>query len=159
MEIVTADLWDEHATALKVLPLELQNYGGKTAFCGKIVTLKVYEDNSYVRKTLEEDGKGKVLVVDGGGSKRCALVGDNIASLANENGWEGIIIYGCIRDSKVIKTMDVGIKAIGTCPVKSRKQNVGSKGETLLIEGTEIVPGNHIYSDEDGVLISSEKLM
>ncbi|BFP43066.1 putative 4-hydroxy-4-methyl-2-oxoglutarate aldolase [Flavobacteriaceae bacterium GF1] len=159
MEIVTADIWDEHATALKVLLLELQNYGGKTAFCGKIVTLKVYEDNSYVRKTLKEDGKGKVLVVDGGGSKRCALVGDNIASLANENGWEGIIIYGCIRDSKVIKTMDVGIKAIGTCPVKSRKQNVGSKGETLLIEGTEIVPGNYIYSDEDGVLISSEKLV
>ena len=159
MEIVTADLWDEHATALKVLQLELQNYGGKTAFCGKIVTLKVYEDNSYVRKTLEENGEGKVLIVDGGGSKRCALVGDNIASLANENGWEGIIIYGCIRDSKVIKTMDVGIKAIGTCPVKSRKQNVGSKGETLLIGGTEIVSGNYVYSDEDGVLLSSEKLV
>ncbi|UOY06421.1 ribonuclease E activity regulator RraA [Muricauda sp. SCSIO 64092] len=159
MKIVTADLWDEHTTALKVLPLELQNYGGKTAFCGEIVTLKVYEDNSYVRKTLEENGNGKVLVVDGGGSKRCALVGDNIASLANENGWEGIIIYGCIRDSKVIKTMDVGIKAIGTCPVKSRKQNIGSKGETLLIEGTEIVPGNYIYSDEDGILLSTEKLL
>ena len=79
MNIVTADLWDEHTTALKVLPLELQNYGGKTAFCGEIVTLNVFEDNSYVRKTLEENGKGKVLVVDGGGSKRCALVGDNIA--------------------------------------------------------------------------------
>ncbi len=159
MEIVTADLWDEHTTALKVLNLELKNYGRKTSFYGEVVTLKVYEDNSYLRKTLEENGKGKVLVVDGGGSKRCALVGDNIASLANENDWEGIIIYGCIRDSKVIKTMDVGIKAIGTCPVKSRKQNVGSKGETLLIEGTEIISGDYIYSDEDGILLSSGKLV
>lgn len=159
MKIVTADLWDEHTTALKVLPLELKNYGGKTAFGGEIVTLKVYEDNSYVRKTLEENGQGKVLVVDGGGSKRCALLGDNMATLANESGWEGIIIYGCIRDSKVIQTMDVGVKAIGTCPVKSRKHNVGAKGETLVIEGTDIVPGAYIYSDEDGVLISSEKLL
>ena len=158
MEIATADLWDEHTTALKVVHLELKNYGRKTAFCGEIVTLKVYEDNSYVRKTLEESGTGKVLVVDGGGSKRCALVGDNIAKLAMDNGWEGIIIYGCIRDAKVIATLDVGIKAIGTCPVKSRKQNVGSKGETLRIAGTEIVHGDYMYSDEDGVLLSKEKL-
>ncbi|MEM8927348.1 MAG: ribonuclease E activity regulator RraA [Bacteroidota bacterium] len=158
-KIATADLWDEHGTALKVWPLELTNYGGKTAFCGEIVTLKVYEDNSYVRKTLEENGKGKVLVVDGGGSKRCALLGDNIATLANENGWEGMIIYGCIRDSKVIRTMDVGVKAIGTCPVKSRKENVGAKGGTLIIEGTEIIHGTYVYSDEDGVLFSKEKLL
>ncbi|MEM8509650.1 MAG: ribonuclease E activity regulator RraA [Bacteroidota bacterium] len=158
MEIATADLWDEHSTALKVLHLELTHYGKKTAFCGEIVTLKVYEDNSYVRKTLEENGTGKVLFVDGGGSKRCALLGDNIATLAKHNGWEGIVIYGCIRDAKVIATMDVGIKAIGTCPVKSRKQNVGSKGETLRIAGTEIVPGAYLYSDEDGVLLSNEKI-
>ncbi len=159
MEIVTADLWDEHTTALKVLDLELTHYGRKTAFCGEIVTLKVYEDNSYVRKTLEENGTGKVLIVDGGGSKRCALVGDNIAKLANDNGWEGIIIYGCIRDAKVIQDMDVGIKAIGTCPVKSRKRNEGSKGETLRIAGTEIVQGEYVYSDEDGVLLSKKKLL
>ncbi|MEO0570294.1 MAG: ribonuclease E activity regulator RraA [Bacteroidota bacterium] len=159
MKIITADLWDAHAEKLKVLPLDLKNYGGKMAFCGKIVTLKVYEDNSYVRQTLEENGKGKVLVVDGGGSKRCALLGDNMATLANKNGWEGIIIYGCIRDSKVLKAMRVGVKAIGTCPVRSRKQNVGAKGETLVIEGTEIIHATYIYSDEDGVLLSKEKLL
>ncbi|WP_299523768.1 ribonuclease E activity regulator RraA [Winogradskyella sp.] len=159
MKIATADIWDDYMADVKLLNVELKNYGKKTAFYGEIVTLKLYEDNSILRKTLEEKGVGKVLVVDGGGSKRCALLGDNIATLAIENGWAGIIIYGCIRDSKVIKTLDIGVKAIGTCPVKSAKRNVGLKGETLLIQGTEIVHGGYIYSDEDGVLLSRKKLL
>ncbi|MEO0585434.1 MAG: ribonuclease E activity regulator RraA [Bacteroidota bacterium] len=159
MEIVTADLWDEHAPALRLLNLELKSYGRQTSFFGEIVTLKVFEDNSWVRKILAEKGDGKVLIVDGGGSKRCALVGDNIAQLAIENGWEGIIVYGCIRDSKVINEMDIGIKAVGTCPAKSIKRNVGVEGESLCIEGTDIVPGTYVYADEDGVLLSAENLL
>lgn len=92
MEIITADIWDEFTDALRLLNLELTDFGLKTDFSGEIVTLKVYEDNSYVRKVLSENGKGKVLVIDGGGSKRCALIGDNIAKLAIENHWEGIVV-------------------------------------------------------------------
>lgn len=158
MEIATADLWDEHHEVLTLLNLDLKQYGKKTAFAGTIVTLKLYEDNTYVRKTLSESGVGKVLVIDGGGSKRCALIGDNIAKLAQDNGWEGVIVYGCIRDSKVINEMEVGIKALGTCPVKSIKRNVGLLGETLLIEGSKIEEGAYLYADEDGVLIAPQKL-
>jgi len=159
MKIATADLCDDHMEYLTLLNLDLTNYGGKTSFGGQIVTLKLFEDNTYVRQTLSENGQGKVLFVDGGGSKRCALLGDNIASLAIDNGWEGIIIYGCIRDSKVVRDMDIGIKAIGTCPVKSAKRNVGLRAETLIIEGTKITDGHYVYSDEDGVLISDKRLI
>ncbi len=157
MKVVTADLWDQYSKELKILNLELKSYGKKTAFCGEVVTLKVFEDNSFVRRTLEDSGKGKALIIDGGGSKRCALIGDNIAKLANDNNWEGIIVYGCIRDSKVINEMNVSIKAIGTCPVKSIKRNVGVSGEMLIIEGTQINQGEYVYSDEDGVLLSKRK--
>lgn len=159
MEIITADLWDQHAERLTLLNVDFKHFGKKESFAGEMVTLKVYEDNSFVRKTLENDGSGKVLVIDGGGSRRCALVGDNIAKLAIDNHWEGILVYGCIRDSKEINTMDVGIKAIGTCPVKSDKRNVGVLGEELIIEGTKIKNTHHIYADLDGVLLSSEKLL
>lgn len=159
MEIATADIWDEHFESLKLLHLDLKQYGKKTSFAGQVVTLKLHEDNTYVRKTLSENGKGKVLVIDGGGSKRCALIGDNIAQLAIDNEWEGAIVYGCIRDSKVIHTMDVGIKAIGTCPVKSIKRDVGLVGETLIIEGTEIAHGDYVYADEDGVLFSKKNVL
>ncbi len=159
MEIITADLWDEYSEELTLLNLDLKHFGKKENFAGQVVTLKVYEDNSYVRKILGEDGNGKVLVIDGGGSKRCALIGDNIAKLAIDNNWEGIIVYGCIRDSKVINTMNVGIKAIGTCPVKSIKRNVGLIGEELIIEGTKINSSEYIYADADGILLSSRKLL
>lgn len=158
MQISTADIWDEHTADLTLLHLDLKNYGKKTSFCGEIVTLKVFEDNSFVRKTLEKSGKDKVLVIDGGGSKRCALIGDKIAQLAIDNDWEGVILYGCIRDAKVINEMAVSVKAIGTCPVKSIKRDVGLVGETLIIEGAKIVQGDYAYSDEDGVLISKKKL-
>lgn len=126
---------------------------------GQVVTLKAYEDNSYVRALLSEDGKGKVLVVDGGGSRRCALVGDQIAQLAIDNQWGGLIIYGCIRDSQAINQMDIAIKAIGTCPLKSVKRNVGVIKEDLVIEGTIIKENQFVYSDADGILFSDRKLI
>ncbi|MCH2023531.1 MAG: ribonuclease E activity regulator RraA [Saprospiraceae bacterium] len=159
MEIITADLWDEYTEDLVLLNLDLIQYGKKENFAGKVETLKIYEDNSYVRKVLAENGKGKVLVIDGGGSKRCALIGDNIAKLAIDNQWEGIVVYGCIRDSKEINSMNIGIKAIGTCPVKSIKRNVGIIGEPLILKGTKIDTNQHIYVDTDGILLSFRKLI
>ena len=154
----TADLWDEFSDKLTLLNLPFNSYGKIESFHGEVVTLKVYEDNSLVKKELGTNGKGKVLVVDGGGSRRCALVGDNLAQMAINNGWNGIIVYGCIRDSKQINEMAIGIKAIGTCPVKSTKRNEGVKGEDLIIEGTKLGSGNYLYADMDGVMISDEML-
>ncbi len=159
MNINTADLWDEFTEELTLLNLDLQHFGKKDSFFGEVVTLKLHEDNTYVRKVLEEPGEGKVLVVDGGGSRRCALVGDNIAKLAIDNKWEGIIVYGSIRDSKEINTMNIGIRALGTCPVKSIKRNVGLRGENLIIEGTNIANSQYIYADLDGVVLANRKLV
>ena len=159
MQIITADLCDQYADQIDYLQLDLIDFGTKESFSGRTVTVKVYEDNSYVRKLLEENGKGKVLIIDGGGSKRCALVGDNLAQLAIDNQWEGIIVYGCIRDSKEINTMPVGIKAMGTCPLKSIKRNVGIIKEQLIIEGTKINDDQYVYADSDGVIFSKDQLI
>ena len=159
MEIITADLWDEYTEDLVLLNIDLKQYGKKDNFAGKVETLKIYEDNSYIRKMLGENGKGKVLVIDGGGSNRCALIGDNIAKLAIDNQWEGVVVYGCIRDSKEINKMNIGIKAVGTCPVKSIKRNVGIAGEELIIQGTKVNNDQYIYVDMDGILLSNRKLV
>ncbi|MEM9990668.1 MAG: ribonuclease E activity regulator RraA [Bacteroidota bacterium] len=158
MMLYTADLWDTYSDRLTLLNISLNTYGRADTFHGEVVTLKVYEDNSLVKQTLQTDGVGKVLVVDGGGSKRCALVGDNLAQLAIDNNWNGLIIYGSIRDAKQINSMNIGIKALGTCPVKSVKRNVGLKGIDLLIEGTRIKHGAFLYADTDGMLLADELL-
>lgn len=158
MGIVTADIWDAYTDKVTYLHLDMRSFGKVSSFEGEIITLKLHEDNTFVRTLLSENGKGKVLVVDGGGSKRCALVGDNIARLAMDNQWSGVVVYGCIRDSKEINDMAIGIKALGTCPVKSIKRQVGLPGEDLLIEGTLIKQGQYLYSDEDGILIADSKV-
>lgn len=158
MVLATADLWDANQKELTYLNLPLQNFGLKTSFAGEIVALKVFEDNTWVRKILSENGEGKVLVIDGGGSRRCALVGDKIAKLALDNNWAGLLVYGCIRDCAVIDSMLISLKAIGTCPVKSIKEDVGYRGLELLIAGCTISEGNYLYADQDGVLISTKQL-
>jgi len=131
----------------------------KKAFSGKITTLKLFEDNSFVRKQLESNGKGKVLVVDGGASLRCALFGDKLAELAITNKWEGIIVNGCIRDSYLINQMDIAIKAINTSPVKSIKRNIGKMNIPVNFSGVTFIPGQFVYSDNDGVLINKKRLL
>ena len=155
----TADLWDEHAELLLCSDPIFRSFGRKITFYGEIVTLKLFEDNSLVRKQLETKGKGKVLIVDGGGSLRCALVGDQMAELAIHNNWEGIIVNGCIRDSHQINKMAVGIKALNTCPVKSIKRNVGEQNIPVKFAGITFNPGQFIYTDEDGLLLSEKKLL
>lgn len=158
MEVITADLYDAYPKKLFLVQENWQHYGKIDSFRGKIVTLKLYEDNSLVRKHLSRPGEGKVLFIDGGGSMRCALVGDKLAKLAQDNGWNGVIVYGAIRDSKVINTMDVGIKALGTSPVKSIKRNGGYLGDTLNIKGTKVQHGKYVYADLDGVMVSNLRL-
>ena len=159
MKFSTADLWDEHAQDLNCLTPIFQHFGKKNCFAGQVVTLKLYEDNSLVRETLGEQGQGKVLVVDGGASLRCALVGDRLAQKAIDNAWEGVIVYGCIRDSAIINTMNIGIKAINTSPVKSIKRGVGLRDEIVQFAGVAISSAHFIYADQDGILISLKKLV
>ena len=155
----TADLYDEHGNTLQIATPVFKDYGQKNCFGGQIVTVKCHEDNSLVRETLGSDGTGKVLVVDGGGSLRCALVGDRLAQKAIDNGWAGIIVYGCIRDSRLINEMDIGIKALNTNPTKSIKRGVGLLNETVVFAGATFKADAYVYADEDGVAVSANKLL
>lgn len=158
MSISTADLYDAHETAVQVAEPLHRDFGAVKAFSGKVVTVKVFEDNSLVRAALEEPGDGKVLVVDGGGSLRCALLGDMLAELALSNGWVGLIVHGCVRDSRVLATLPLGVKALATNPRKSVKRGEGERGSLLSFAGVTVHNGDWIYVDEDGILISSQEL-
>jgi len=159
MNFLTTDLYDANEGRVAVLQPMLKSYGGKPRFAGQIVTLKLYEDNTLVREVLGEAGAGKVLVVDGGGSLRCALLGDQIAELAVKNQWEGVVIYGCIRDSVAIGALPLGVRALDTNPKKSVKRNEGTRDLVLNFGGVDFTPGHWLYADEDGVLVSPTALL
>lgn len=150
--IFTADLCDEYPEAA-VLELELQGYGARPGFDGPVVTLSLHEDNTLVGKTLREAGAGRVLVVDGGGSRRRALVGDNLAQRAVDNGWAGLVVHGCIRDAHQISTIPIGIKALGTHPRKTEKRGEGRRDVPVRFGGVTIRPGDHLYADPDAVVL------
>ncbi|MEQ5869088.1 ribonuclease E activity regulator RraA [Sagittula sp. NFXS13] len=155
----TADLIDEHATKLRLVHLPFCRYGQKPHICGPAQTVKCFEDNTALRGQLETPGEGRVLVVDAGGSTRIAVLGDMLADLAISNGWAGVVISGAIRDSAEIAAMDTLVFALGTSPVKSAKDGLGKVGGTVELGGVRIAPGNWIYADADGVLMSAEKLI
>jgi len=162
MSFKTPDLCDEFESELggsvRVVAPMFQRYGGRSSFSGEIVTLKIFEDNSLVRTAFAENGKGKVLVIDGGGSLRCALVGDQLAILAEKNGWEGVVVYGCIRDSADINGIAIGVRALNTHPQKSIKKGVGDRDIAITFGGVTFNPGEWLYADEDGVLVSGKAL-
>ncbi len=158
MTFATADLYDEHEENLQIATPMFNDYGGKKNFSGLASTVKVFEDNSLIRAALEEPGDGRVLVVDGGASLKCALVGDMLAELGRDNGWAGIIVYGCIRDSAVIANIDIGVKALNTNPRKSVKKGVGERDVAVSFADVTINPDDYIYADEDGIVFTSEKL-
>ena len=162
MDFKTPDLCDafeeELGKTLRVVSPMFKRYGARTSFCGRIVTLKLFEDNALVRSALGENGKEKVLVIDGGGSTRCALVGDQLAALANKNGWEGVIVYGCIRDSVEVNRVDIGVLALDTHPQRSLKKGVGERDLAITFGGVSFNPGEYLYADEDGVLVSNREL-
>jgi len=156
----TTDLCDKYGDQLRVAePIGFRSFGGRNEFHGQIETVQCLEDNTFVRATLEKDGTGKVLVVDGDGSNRCALLGDNIAELAHKNDWNGIIVFGYIRDSAVVSGIDIGVIALGTNPKKSAKDNLGMVNLTVRFADVDFVPGEFVYVDEDGVVVSDSELV
>ncbi len=152
----TADLCDKYVASPSRLhvagSLHFHNYGGISQFSGQIQTIRCFESNPLVRKTLSQEGHGRVLVVDGGGSTRVAILGDELASLAAKNNWAGLIMNGCIRDSKAISKIPVGVKALGTHPLKSIKTHEGELGCRVAFAGIEFVPGHYVYSDEVSII-------
>jgi len=159
MDFKTTDLCDEFSDRLQVAEPIFGDYGGEVMFSGAVVTVKVFEDNSLVRSALEESGDGRVLVVDGGGSMRCALLGDQLAELAEENDWAGVIVNGCIRDSAAIAEIPIGVKAVGVHPLKSVKRGVGERDIPVRFAGVTFQPGYYVYGDEDGLLVSEKPLL
>lgn len=155
----TADLCDMYAETVKVVDPIFKSYGLKSLFSGEIVTVKVHEDNVLVKNLLETDGTNKVLVVDGGGSLRCALVGGNLAQLAADNHWQGIVVYGCIRDSEEISKIPIGIKALNTHPLKSVKQGRGDTNIPVTFGGVTFFPNHYLYADFDGIIVASQQLV
>ncbi len=155
----TADLCDEFEQSVGVAEPLLRDYGGNTSFYGSLATVKVFEDNVLVREALEKDGQGRVLVVDGGGSTRCALVGDRLAQLAYENGWAGIVVDGCIRDSDEISRIPVGVKAHHTVPKKSAKRGIGERDVPVRFAGLTFTPGHYLYADPDGIVVADRDLL
>lgn len=163
MTFATTDICDAHEDklaggTLAVLPPVFKSFGKRPQFAGPAHTLKVFEDNVLVRAALETPGKGQVLVVDGGGSLRCALVGGNLAMLAEKNGWAGIVVYGCIRDSDEINACNVGVRALATHPQRSVRKGVGENNIRVAIAGIAVNPGDWVYADADGVLVAHDKL-
>ena len=152
----TCDLLDDHENqpGLRVVAPMFKAYGQHAKFCGQIETLKVFEDNTLVREALASPGNGRVLVIDGGGSLRCALVGDQLGALGVKNDWAGIVVWGCIRDSVVINQQAIGVRALDTHPLKSIKKGVGERGLDVTFAGVSFIPGEWLYADEDGIIVS-----
>lgn len=157
MSAATTDLSDIHPEVQACDPV-FRDFGGRRAFFGPIKTLKLFEDNSLVRARLEQPGQGRVLVVDGGGSMRCALLGDQLGQLAVKNGWAGVLVNGCIRDADVIATLDVGVKALATHPRKSEKRGSGQEDVPVRFAGVNFESGHWLYADLDGVIVSAQKI-
>ena len=155
---ITPDLCDAYPDQVQVLEPMFSNVGGRDSCGGQIVTIKCFEDNSLVKEQAEADGKGKVLVVDGGGSLRRALLGDMIAEKAAKNGWEGLVIYGCIRDVDVIAQTDLGVQALASHPMKTDKRGLGDLNVAVTFAGVTFRPGEYIYADNNGVIVSPTAL-
>lgn len=158
MNFTVPDLCDEYPADLQVLDPLFTNFGGKEKFWGEIVTVKCFEDNSLVKSNLAGDGTGKVMVVDGGGSLRCALLGDMLAAMAVENGWQGLVINGCVRDVEIIESIDLGVCALNCYPVKSEKRNVGQLNVPVSFAGVRFEPGRLLYADKNGILVARSRL-
>ena len=152
------DLCDDFQTELQVLEPLFIEYGEKEKFSGEVVTIKCFEDNSLVKKTLGNDGSGKVMVVDGGASLRCALLGDLLAVMAVDNGWQGVVINGCVRDVEILKTIKLGVRALNCYPIKSDKRNEGQLNVLVAFAGANIEPGQYLYADENGIAVAKSKL-
>jgi regulator of ribonuclease activity A len=159
VEFSTAELCDGFPGQVEVVQPLFREYGGAPRFAGSIETVRVFEDNTLVREVLESDGRGRVLVVDGGGSLNCALVGGRLGTLAYTNGWSGIVVNGCVRDSDELRSLPVGIRALNLSPKRSGKNGSGARAQLVSFAGVTFSPGRHLYADNDGMLISQTDLL
>ena len=157
-DIHEAELAGGNAKQLRLLPDVYKSYGGVSSFYGQAHTLRCPEDNSRVREAVAQPGQGRVLVVDGGGIMRRALVGGNLAVIAAKNSWSGILVYGAVRDVAELREAPLGIKALALCPLRTDKRSLGDAGVPVMISGQAVAPGDWVYVDEDGVLISAVAL-
>lgn len=158
MTLATTDLCDAYSAELQIADPIFADFGGRLDFAGPISTVKCFEDNSLVRAALEEPGAGRALVVDGGGSDRCALLGDKLARLAIDNGWAGVLVYGCLRDSAEIADMPIAVKALAAHPKKSDKRGQGDRDVPVRFAGVDFTPGAWLYGDADGVVLAPGEL-
>ena len=154
----TADLCDEHGDGVQVCEPIFRPFGGRSAFSGPVSTVRCFEDNSRVREAVESPGNGRVLVVDGGGSRRRALLGDKLGVAAVNNGWSGVIIHGCIRDCAELGRLPLGIRALGTMPLRSEKRGEGERDVPVRFAGVTFRPGDQVVVDEDGIVLSHAPL-
>lgn len=151
----TADLVDEIGPDVRSCDVQFRQFGGRTEFAGPISTVRCFEDNALLKSVLSEPGRGRVLVIDGDASVHAALVGDVIAELGRSNGWAGIIVHGAVRDASTLRTIDLGIKALGTNPRKSAKAGSGERDVPVSFGGVAFTPGDVAYSDDDGIVVTS----
>ena len=158
MSWTTPDLCDNHPEVAVGAPV-FRDYGGKSAFCGRIVTIDCFEDNSRVRDLVAADGRGKVLVVQGGGSLRRSLLGDMLAEKAVTNGWSGFVINGCVRDVEALAKLPLGVKALAACPVKTEKLGAGEVDVEVSFAGITFTPGQWLYADGNGVIVAGRDLL
>ena len=159
MEFILPDLCDNHPDEVQVLIPGFRNFGGRLSFCGPASTIKCHEDNSSVAAAVQEPGAGRVLMVDGGGSLRCALLGDQLAMQAAVNGWHGIVIDGCVRDVDALAEIELGVQALAANPRRSVKRHPGQRDETVTLGGVSVVPGAWVYADNNGILVANRQLL
>lgn len=158
MTFATADVCDAHDEGVAVAEPLFRDYGGARRFAGEIATVKTFEDNAVVRIALEQPGGGRVLVVDGGGSTRCALLGDRLAELARSNGWAGVVVNGAVRDVEALASLPIGVKALASCPRRSAKAGTGVAGIEVEFAGVTFRPGGWLYADADGIVVARAEL-
>lgn len=158
MEYNTSALCDIYSEQVDVVEPMFSNFGGSASFAGQLTTVKCFEDNGLIREILEQDGLGRVLLIDGGGSLRRALVDAEIASLAEENEWEGIVVYGCVREVDELEDMSIGIQALAPIPVGATQQGVGEVDVPVNFGGVTFLPEDYLYADNTGVILSQEPL-
>lgn len=160
MTFATTDLCDAHGDSARVVSTAppLGDFGGATRFSGAISTVRAPDDNTFVRAALEEPGAGRVLVVDGGASTRCALLGDMLGALAHDNGWAGVVVNGCVRDTAQLRALPIGVRALGAMPRKSDKKGRGERDVPVTFGGVTFTPGEWLYADADGIVVSARRL-
>jgi regulator of ribonuclease activity A len=158
MNLRTADLVDEHESSLRCCEVQFRQFGGVARFAGPVRTVRCFEDNTLIKQTLSGPGEGGVLVVDGGGSLRCSLLGDYIAGLGVKNGWAGLVLWGAVRDTVALGQLAIGVKALGTNPLRSTKTGSGQRDVAVAFGGIVFRPDDWLYSDEDGIVVSDRPL-